>query len=234
MTVSEVGTAGARLDVTFGTYRELAQRSHAFAALAVFKAWQPTLAGATVPERLDGQRVSAGYFRTLGVVPPLGRDFSGADDRPRGPDVVALGHALWQRLGGDAAIVGRTVTLDDTPYTVIGVMPARFENLLAPSAQAWAPLQYGESFAPDSREWGHHLRMVGRLRPGVDREAAAEELAVIASSPVPELPRVPWADLSGGLLLSSLRDEVTAGRAAGAARRRRRGPPAARDHRSST
>jgi len=209
VTFSEAGTGGARLDVTFGTYHEVAQRSHAFASLAVLKAWQPTLGGRDMPERLDGQRVSAGYFRTLGVAPLLGRDFTGADDRPRGPDVVVLGHALWQRLGADAAIVGRTVTLDDTPFTVIGVMPDQFENLLAPSAEAWAPLQYGESFAPDSRAWGHHLRMVGRLRPGMDREAAAQELGVIAGSPLAELPRVPWADLSGGLLLSSLRDEVT-------------------------
>jgi predicted permease len=100
--------------------------------------------------------------------------------------------------------------LDDTPYTVIGVMPEGFENLLSPSAQAWAPLQYGESFAPNSREWGHHLRMVGRLRPEVDQDAGARDLAVIAGSPLPDLPRVPWADLSGGLLLTSLRDEVTA------------------------
>ena len=55
--------------------------------------------GRDVPERLDGQRVSAGYFRTLGVAPLLGRDFTGADDRPRGPDVVVLSHALWRRLG---------------------------------------------------------------------------------------------------------------------------------------
>jgi putative ABC transport system permease protein len=209
MTISEVGSMTARIDVTYGTFREVAQRSHAFASLAVFKVWQPTLGGLDMPERLDAQRVTAGYFRTLGVPPALGRDFTRADDRPNGPNVVVLGHALWRRLGGDAGILGRTVTLDDTPYTVVGVMPAGFENLLAPSAQVWAPLQYGESFAPDSRAWGHHLRMVGRLRAGVDRDGAARELASIASSPLPELPRVPWADLSLGLVPTSLRDEVT-------------------------
>jgi putative ABC transport system permease protein len=210
VTISDISSAGARLDVTYGTYRELAQRSRSLASLAVFKTWQPSLGGVDIPERLDAQRVSVGYFRTLGVEPLLGRDFSQTDDRPKGPDVVILGHALWRRLGGNAALVGQTVTLDDTPYTVIGVMPDGFENLLAPSAQAWAPLQYGESFAPNSREWGHHLRMVGRLRRRVDRDAAARELAVIAGSPLAELPRVPWADLSGGLLLTALRDEVTA------------------------
>jgi putative ABC transport system permease protein len=209
MTISEVGSTTPRIDVTYGTFREVTQRSHAFASLAVLKVWQPTLGGLDHPQRLDAQRVSAGYFRTLGIAPVLGRDFTRADDRPNGPDVVVLGHALWRRLGGDAEILGRTVTLDDTPYTVVGVMPAGFENLLAPSAQVWAPLQYGESFAPDSRAWGHHLRMVGSLRAGVNRDAAARELAAIAKSPLPELPRVPWADLSLGLVPSSLRDEVT-------------------------
>ena len=211
VTIAEVGATNPRLDVTYGTFREVVQRSHAFASLAVLKTWQPTLGGLDVPERLDAQRVSAAYFRTLGVAPVLGRDFTAADDRPRGPTVVVLSHALWRRLGADAAVVGRTVRLDDTPYTVIGVMPDGFENLLAPSAQVWAPLQYGESFAPDTREWGHHLRMVGRVRAGVDRDAAARELAAIAKSPVPELPRVPWADLSAGLTAWSLRDEVTQG-----------------------
>jgi putative ABC transport system permease protein len=211
MTIAEIGRSGAPLDVTYGTYRELAQRSHAFASLAVFKSWQPSLGGRDVPERLDGQRVSVGYFHTLGVTPLLGRDFTKADDRPKGPDVAILGHALWQRLGADRGIVGHTVTLDDTPYTVVGVMPEGFENLLSPSAQIWAPLQYGESFAPQSREWGHHLRMLGRLSPGMDRTTAAEEVATIARSPVAELPRVPWADLSGGMRLTSLRDEVTQG-----------------------
>src|SRR3954451_17436523 len=105
--------------------------------------------------------------------------------------------------------MNRERKLEALSQTVIGVMPARFENLLAPCAQVGGPLQYGESFAPDSRAWGHHLRMLGRLRPWLDREAGARELAGIASTPLPELPRVPWADLSQGILVSSLRAEVT-------------------------
>jgi putative ABC transport system permease protein len=210
--ISDVGPGGSRLDVTFGTYHELAERSRAFDALAVVKPWQPTVTGASEPERLDGQRVSAGYFRALGVPPVLGRAFEPSDDRVRGPKVAILSHGLWRRrFGGDASIVGRLVTLDDNSYTVIGVMPSAFENVLEPSAELWAPLQYGESFAPDSREWGHHLRLVGRLRPGVEREQAAGELAAIARTPVPEFPRVPWASLEQGLTVSSLQDDVTYG-----------------------
>ena len=142
MTIAELGRSGAPLDVTYGTFHEVAQRSRAFASLAVIKTWQPTLGGLDRPERLDAQRVSAGYFQTLGIAPLLGRDFTAADDRPKGPDVVVLGHALWERLGADPGLVGRTVTLDDSPFTVIGVMPDRFENLLTPSAMdpnTWTP-----------------------------------------------------------------------------------------------
>ena len=70
--------------------------------------------------------MSADYFRVLGVLPVLGRDFEASDDRYKGPNVVILSDRLWRRrFGGDGAIIGRQVTLDDNLYTVIGVMPAR-------------------------------------------------------------------------------------------------------------
>src|SRR6185503_15346880 len=156
--ISDLHNDGRHLEVTFGTYREVAVRSTSFDALAVYRAWQPTFTGSTEPERLDGQRVSAGYFRSLGVPPALGRDFTADDDRVRGPRNVIVSDGLWRRrLGGDPSIVGRTVSLDDNAYTVIGVLPESFENIPAPSAEIWAPLQYDASLPPDGREWGHHL-----------------------------------------------------------------------------
>jgi hypothetical protein len=65
--------------------------------------------------------------------------------------------------------------------------------VLAPSADVWSPLQYSTSLTPDGREWGHHLRLIGRLRPDATLEQARRELDVIARSPLPEFPRVPWA-----------------------------------------
>ena len=106
---------------------------------------RPTSA-ADRPERLDGQRVSANYFRTLGISPLRGRDFQASDDRFRGPNVVILSDKLWRsRFGSDAAIVGKQIRLDDALYTVIGVMPSEFENVLSTSAEIWAPLQYDPS-----------------------------------------------------------------------------------------
>src|SRR5206468_3367858 len=104
-------------------------------------------------------------------------------------------------------IVGREITLDDNTYSVIGVMPPGFENVLTPSAELWAPLQYDMS---QGRAWGHHLRTVGRLRPGVQMAQATRELDVLGRVVVKERhPETYGRDV--GFLAASLRDEVTGG-----------------------
>ena len=171
---------GGPMYVTFGTYHGLLEHSRSFDALAVMKPWQPTMTGPTQPERFEGQRISFAYFHTLGVQPILGRDFHDADDQFHGPNVVILSDRLWhRRFGGDPGILGRPVTLDGNSFTVIGVMGSGFENVLAPEAELWAPLQYDPSLPAEGREWGHHLRMIGRLRSGVSRAQARREMDVI-------------------------------------------------------
>src|SRR5215471_4805854 len=166
--------------VCFATFHGLSERTRTFDALAAMKPWQPTMVGHTQPERFEGQRVSANYFRVLGIAPAIGRDFEPADDLHKGPRVAILSNTLWRRrFDGDPAIVGKQVTLDGDLFTIVGVMPAAFENVLAPTAELWAPLQYDPSLPPDSREWGHHLRMIGRLRPGTTRQQAQSELDAI-------------------------------------------------------
>jgi putative ABC transport system permease protein len=204
------GADGSRVDVAFGTFREIVARSRRFEALAVMRQWQPTVTGAAEPERLDGQRVSATYFRALGVSPALGRDFTDAEDRPGAPNVVILGDGIWRRrFGGDSAVVGRRVLLDGSGYTVVGVMPRAFENVLAPSAEVWMPLRYDPALPADGREWGHHLRMVGRLRSTASVEQVTQELNAIAREPVGEFARVPWADLRNGLTVVALQEDLT-------------------------
>src|SRR6185436_9627684 len=135
LAIWDYGVDGTHLDVTFGTFREVAERSRTLDSLAVMKPWQPTVTGSDQPERLDGQRVSAGYFNVLAVLPALGRGFTAAEDLPNGERVVILSDKLWQRrFDRDRAIIGRDITLDDDHFTVIGVMPARFECVLSPSA----------------------------------------------------------------------------------------------------
>jgi putative ABC transport system permease protein len=208
--ISDVGASGASLETTFGTYLELSQRSRSFESLASMKPWQPVMVGPAEPERLEGQRVSAQYFRALGVRPALGRDFDAADDTPGGPRVAIVGDGLWRRrLGADPTIVGREIRLDDLAYVVVGVMPRGFENVPAASAEIWSPLQYTTVLRADAREWGHHLRMLGRLRTSVAANQSRQELNRIARTPEETFPRVPWAFLERGLIVRSLQDEVT-------------------------
>ena len=120
-----------------------------------------------------------GSTRERGLL-PYARRCAGAGARLRGApttvptaNVVVLSDGLWRRrFAGDAAILGSQVRLDDDPFTVIGVMPASFENVLGASAELWAPLQYDPSLPTEGREWGHHLRMLGRLRAGVSGNQA--------------------------------------------------------------
>jgi putative ABC transport system permease protein len=214
VTISDdFGTNDASIGMTFGTYRELLQRSRSFSAITVSRPWQPAMTGVGEPERLEGQRVSASYFQVLGVSPALGSNFNSSDDRPNGGNFVIISEGLWQRrFNGESAIVGRQVTLNGSSFIVIGVMPRAFENVLSPKAEVWTLLQYDASLPSlDGREWGRHLRMVGRLKPGVGAEQARSELNTIARTPLPEFPRPRHASLESGMLLTSLQDQVTRG-----------------------
>jgi putative ABC transport system permease protein len=206
---------GIRSEVAFGTFRELEERSRSFETMAVFEPWQPALTGGIQAERLDGQHVSATYFRVLGINPTLGRDFLTSEDVLHGPKVVILSDKLWrQHFNGDRSIVGREVKLDGDNYTVIGVMPHSFENVLSPSSEIWTPVQYDTSQIAtnfDSGEWGNHMHMAGRIKPGISRAQAIRELDQIARTPLVDFPRPPWAALRHGLIVDSLQDDITVG-----------------------
>jgi putative ABC transport system permease protein len=208
----EHGNDGSQRLPNFGDYVGLTERSRSFEAVAALKPWQPTMTGGDQPERLEGQRVSAPYFRVLGINPTLGRDFEKSDDLYRGPNVVILSYKLWQRrFGADKRILGQEIKLDDESFTVTGVMPASFENVLAPEAELWAPLQYNAALPPNSREWGHHLQMAGRLRAGVSKAQTGSELDVIMHS-LAALYASGYNESGGapaGFLVDSLQEDVT-------------------------
>jgi putative ABC transport system permease protein len=203
---------GARSEVAFGTYRELAARSRSFDAVTIFEPWQAAMTGGVQPERIEGQSVSASFFRVIGVAPFLGRDFQPSEDVFHGPKVVILSYRLWQRLfGGDRAIIGRQIKLAADNYTVVGVMPRTFENVLWPSAEIWTPEQYDTRQITtnfDTWEWGNHLHVAGRLKPGISRDEAVDELSQIARNPWAEFPRPRWAFSQHGLIVDSLQDDI--------------------------
>jgi putative ABC transport system permease protein len=203
---------GSRSEIAFGTYLELSDRSRSFESTAIFEPWQPTMTGRDEPQRLEGQSVSAKFFQVLGVTPFLGRDFRSSDEGPHASKVVILSDRLWRHLfRGDPEVIGHGVQLDGDSYTVIGVMASGFDDVLSPSAKLWTPDEYDSSQITrefNSWEWGNHLRMVGRLRPGVSRVDAVRELAGIARAPWSEFSRPRWASLERGLIVDSLQDDI--------------------------
>ncbi len=120
-------------------------------------------------------RVTAGYFRVMGVPPLIGREFSPDEDRDGGQPVAILSHGLWTRqFGSDPAIVGRSVMLRGQQYTVVGVMPAGF---VAGKVDLWTPLR------PSTRGegGGSNYQMLARIRPGVSWSQADAEVAQLGS-----------------------------------------------------
>jgi len=208
--VSNFGSQGQRTKVAFGTYLEIAARSRAFDALAVVDTWQPALTGDNQPERLDGEMVTAQYFHVLGVAPALGRDFRDTDDRAGAPRVAILSDRLARRhFGSPAAVLGRFVSVDGDERLVIGVMPAGFENVLAPSTDIWAPPRYRRPPPENGPEWGNHMTMVGRLAPSASLGSSRQDLNVIARAPDAQFPRPSWNAMAAGLSVTRLQDEVT-------------------------
>lgn len=211
VTVSDRSPTGAPAEPTYGTFEELATRSRSFESLSAADLWRPSLTGTDEAERLQGLRVSASYFNTLGVMPAAGRSFDPADDVPGAARVAVVSDRLVQRrFSGRSGIVGAPITLNGEPYVVVGVMPPGFVDVMAPTTDLWAPLQAQPRASPNSREWGHHYRIVGRLHPGATADAARRELDAIARQSIAEFPRVPWAALENGLLVRGLQDDVTA------------------------
>jgi len=135
-----------------------------------------TLAGEQ-PERVLGAAVTASYFAVMGVAPLHGRVFAAEEDRPGGARVVVLGHRLWQRrFGGEPAAVGRVITLNGLPHTVLGVMPAAFDFSNG-TEDLWIPA----AFTPEQQAQRdeHYLTVYGRLDPGSTSDAARSVLAEV-------------------------------------------------------
>jgi putative ABC transport system permease protein len=134
--------------------------------------------------QLTGERVSVDVLPLLGVRPLLGRWFTEDEDRLEGPRAIVLSHRLWQRrFGGDSAVVGGTIRMDDRLYQIVGIMPPEFLFPVA-SRDYWIPLREDEllkdaGFNRQATRYLNFITVVARLRPGVAPAAAAADLAAI-------------------------------------------------------
>ncbi|HVQ37699.1 MAG TPA: ABC transporter permease [Pyrinomonadaceae bacterium] len=138
------------------------------------------------PERLPGYGVTTGFFDAFGVKAARGRTFLPEDSQPGREQVVVLKHSFWQQqLAGDPAIVGKTISLNQKPFTVVGVMPADF-NYPFNSGEMWTPLIFTP--AEQQERGDHYLRVIGLLKPGVSLGQAQSELGSIAQRAQQQFP----------------------------------------------
>ncbi|HEX8557508.1 MAG TPA: ABC transporter permease [Pyrinomonadaceae bacterium] len=160
-------------------YVDWRDQNQVFEGMAALADQSFNLTGEGEPERLDGKRVSAALFPLLGVEPQVGRAFFPEEDRAGAPRVVVLSHGLWQRrFGADPSVVGRALTLNGEPHTIVGVMPQSFQF---PDREAvlWTPIAFTQQEAANRGR--HYLKVVARLKPGVTLERAQAEMGAIAS-----------------------------------------------------
>ena len=186
-----------------GNFNDWRRQSQSYSAMAAIASRAWNLTGSGNPIRISGEAVSSDFFDVLAIEPALGRRFTTADDTRGSERVAVLSHGLWSdRFGGDPSAVGRTLLLDDVPYTIVGVMPRGFA-FPDPDDQLWVPI----ALTPQqlANHGSHFLRVVARLKPGATTAQAQAELDGIAAELTKQFPA---SNTGVGARVMSLRDVV--------------------------
>lgn len=194
-----------RADHSVPSFTDLQREADGFIKLAAYRQWGYTLTQpGRSPENLNGLRVSADFFRILGIQPKLGRVFAPTEDHP-GNQVAILSHAAWlARFGGDSAVVGKSVSIDGEATTIIGVLPDEFSSLfLWGPGDMFRPLALTELEKANRDDAG--LLILGRFDPAVTLEQLNTRLAAAAVHLAPGRPRAQSEDgLRAALLQSTI------------------------------
>src|SRR5262245_37706042 len=177
--VTETTPEIPRAAISYADYLDWKKLNTVFDSLEVYNQRGYVVSTSAGMEMVDGARVSDGFFRTLGVPFFLGRDFYAGEDLPQAPRTVILSYASWQkRFGGKQDIVGQSITSDEIPYTIIGVLPQNFHFAPVENAEFWTALNpIGGCF---TRRSCHSLHGIARLKDGVTEQAALADVTRIA------------------------------------------------------
>lgn len=192
-------------------YEMVRDHNQAFESVAVWANDDMNFTGRGEPTQAPIARVSPNFFSMLGVQPEVGRTFTEDEGRPEGKPVAMLSDAFWRtRFGGDRSIVGQTITLDTTPYTIIGVLPAGVQFPFVGPADIWTPryFEYSIMTPQQLRSGVGYLSMVARLRPSVTLARAQAELDVLNRQYREQNPKAPDADSAVVMAAEPLRDIV--------------------------
>jgi putative ABC transport system permease protein len=180
-------------------YTDFRERNRSFESVGAYAAGTFNLALKDRPEIARGARVTSSFFDVVGVTPERGRTFSASEDLGQGANVAVLSDSLWRRFfARDAEIVGKIVTVDDHPTTIVGVMPADFE--LSNQEEIWLPLGPKRG---DNGRGNHGTIVIGRLKPGVALATATEDAKFVAHQLEKENP---GSNEGEGILLVSFTD----------------------------
>ena len=190
--------------LSFPELQDVMARTRSFAAIAASTGRSLSVADAgRDPERILGAAVTANLFPTLGIAPIRGRVFRADEDAVGAARVALISEGLWRRrYAGDPAIVGRTMTINNDPYTIVGVMPPRFQY--PAQAQIWLPLTPVEHA---SARGNRSVQVVARLQPGTTLAQARQDLSGVGA----QLEREYLEDLGRGMTVWSLRDALVPG-----------------------
>jgi predicted permease len=189
---SSPASATGRDDVSPGNVLDWIERSRSIEVMAAVEPWSLDYTASDRPEVLPGARVTREFFDVLRVEPLLGRTFTASEFQKNADPVVILSHALWQsRFGADRGIVGRAISLDQKPHTVVGVLPPLELRLLASQGAeraVWLP-RAEEGYERQIRSAVGWWNAIGRLTDGVSIDAARAEMAGISAQLAREHPR---------------------------------------------
>jgi predicted permease len=177
--VTERARMFPRSNLSYQDYVDWKKMNKVFSALEAYGGGGYLMSTPSGVEPVQAGRVSAGFFRVLGVTPVLGRDFYDGEDQPGAADTVMVTYATWQaRFGGRKDIIGQTVKLDGTPNTIVGVLPASFQFAPRGKAEFWATLHTLTSC--EKRRGCHNLYGVARLKDGVTAQMALADMTSVA------------------------------------------------------
>ena len=171
-------------------YEAIRDQAKSFSAIGISAFDNFTLTGNGDPEQLNGQRISATFLPTLGILPAVGRNFTAEEDQPNGPAVCILSHELWQtRFGGRPTLVGDTITLNGQPWQVVGITPPRLSAPFA-QVQVFAPrvFEVGGLTPLQVQAGAGYSQPIARLRPGVSVTQANQELDALDRAYKQEFP----------------------------------------------
>ena len=198
--------------LSYPSYLDFRERNDVFTGLAAYGlAWQFKLTGSDDVEQVWGEVVSGNYFDVLGVRTIAGRSFLPEEDQVPGRNpVVVIGHGLWQRrFNADPGVIGRTITINNQPLTVIGVAPPQYTGMLRGlSSEVWVPAMITSLIDPSrgdrmvSSRGNKWVTLIGRLKPGVTVEQAQARFDLLSREMQASHPRE-WTDPRDGLLRES-------------------------------